>query len=59
MIAFASTNIDDAFVLVAFLANRRLRAREVVIGQYFGMSADFWMNLQSGYELDLARQYLP
>ena len=23
---------------------------------YFGMSADFWMNLQSMYELDLARQ---
>jgi len=26
------------------------------LGQYFGMSADFWMNLQSAYELDLARQ---
>jgi antitoxin HigA-1 len=26
------------------------------LGQYFGMSADFWMNLQSSYELDLARQ---
>jgi addiction module HigA family antidote len=25
-------------------------------GQYFGMSADFWMNPQSAYELDLARQ---
>jgi addiction module HigA family antidote len=23
---------------------------------YFGISADFWMNLQSAYELDLARQ---
>src|SRR5271167_4387452 len=28
------------------------------LGQYFGMSADFWMNLQSAYELDLARQQL-
>ena len=28
------------------------------LGQYFGMSADFWMNLQSGYELDLARQQI-
>ncbi len=27
------------------------------LGQYFGMSADFWMNLQSAYELDLARQH--
>jgi addiction module HigA family antidote len=26
------------------------------LSQYFGMSADFWMNLQTAYELDLARQ---
>jgi addiction module HigA family antidote len=26
------------------------------LGQYFGMSSDFWMNLQSAYELDLARR---
>src|SRR5271168_5625671 len=26
------------------------------LSQYFGMAADFWMNLQSAYELDLARQ---
>lgn len=26
------------------------------LGQYFGMSADFWMSLQSAYELDLARK---
>ncbi len=26
------------------------------LNQYFGMSADFWMNLQSAYELDLARK---
>ena len=26
------------------------------LSQYFGTSADFWMNLQSSYELDLARQ---
>jgi addiction module HigA family antidote len=28
------------------------------LGQYFGMSADFWMNLQTAYELDLARHQL-
>ena len=28
------------------------------LGRYFGMSADFWMNLQSAYDLDLARQQL-
>jgi len=26
------------------------------LSQYFGISAAFWMNLQSAYELDLARQ---
>jgi len=26
------------------------------LAQYFGMSADFWMNLQSAYELDLVRK---
>ncbi len=26
------------------------------LSRYFGTSADFWMNLQSTYELDLARQ---
>jgi plasmid maintenance system antidote protein VapI len=26
------------------------------LSRYFGMSPDFWMNLQSAYELDLARQ---
>ena len=25
------------------------------LGRYFGTSADFWMNLQKTYELDLAR----
>lgn len=26
------------------------------LGRYFGTSPDFWMNLQTAYELDLARQ---
>jgi len=28
------------------------------LAQYFGVSPDFWMNLQKLYELDLARQEL-
>ncbi|WP_031495062.1 HigA family addiction module antitoxin [Bryobacter aggregatus] len=28
------------------------------LAQYFGTSPNFWMNLQSAYELDLARQQL-
>lgn len=37
--AFASTNIDDAFVLLAFFGDPRLAARDVVVGQYAGMAA--------------------
>ena len=28
------------------------------LARYFGTSPDLWMNLQTSYELDLARQYL-
>jgi addiction module HigA family antidote len=28
------------------------------LGRYFGTSADFWINLQKTYELDLARREL-
>jgi addiction module HigA family antidote len=28
------------------------------LSRYFGTSPDFWMNLQSAYELDLARQQI-
>ena len=27
------------------------------LSQYFGMAPDFWMNLQSAYELDLVRRH--
>jgi cadmium resistance protein CadD (predicted permease) len=35
--AFASTNVDNAFVLLAFFADRTIDAKNVVIGQYLGM----------------------
>jgi cadmium resistance protein CadD (predicted permease) len=38
IVVFASTNIDDAFVLVGFLADKHFRVRDVVIGQYAGVS---------------------
>jgi addiction module HigA family antidote len=28
------------------------------LARYFGTSADFWMNLQKSYDLDLARQHI-
>lgn len=36
---------------------RRITADTALrLGRYFGMSADFWVNLQTAYELDVARQ---
>ena len=44
--------------LYQILAGKRNLTADTALrlSQYFGMSADFWMNLQSTYELDLARQ---
>jgi addiction module HigA family antidote len=43
--------------LYQLLAGKRSMTADTALrlGRYFGMSADFWMNLQSAYELDLAR----
>ena len=37
--AFASTNIDDIFVLVLFFGNKAYKTKEIVIGQYLGIGA--------------------
>lgn len=44
--------------LYQILAGKRSLTADTALrlSQYFGMSADFWMNLQSAYELDLARK---
>ena len=39
LIAFASTNVDDIFVLMFFFGNSRYKTKEVVIGQYVGIIA--------------------
>ena len=39
IVVFTSTNIDDIFLLAAFFADPRLRARSIVIGQYLGIGA--------------------
>src|SRR5690606_33976600 len=36
--AFASTNIDDIFLLMMFFSNTRFKPLEVVIGQYLGVA---------------------
>ena len=46
--------------LYQILAGKRNMTADTALrlSRYFGMSAAFWMNLQSAYELDLARQQL-
>ncbi len=46
--------------LYQILAGKRNLTADTALrlGQYFGMSAQFWMNLQGTYELDLARQQI-
>jgi cadmium resistance protein CadD (predicted permease) len=38
-VAFAATNIDDAFVLLAFFANKKVKDAHILVGQYIGMAA--------------------
>ena len=39
IVVFASTNVDDIFLLAAFFGDPRLRHRSIVIGQYLGIGA--------------------
>lgn len=41
ILLFASTNLDDVFVLVGFFADRRYHAREIVGGQFVGIASLF------------------
>lgn len=38
IVAFASTNIDDIFILSAFFMDRRLARSSIIIGQFVGMA---------------------
>jgi addiction module HigA family antidote len=46
--------------LYQILAGKRSLTADTALrlGRYFGTSPDFWMNLQTAYELDLARNEL-
>jgi cadmium resistance transport/sequestration family protein len=39
IVAFASTNIDDIFILMLFFANKEYKSKQVIIGQYLGITA--------------------
>ena len=39
IIAFASTNIDDIFILMLFFANKEYKRKDVILGQYLGIIA--------------------
>jgi len=39
VVLFASTNVDDIFVLLGFFADPKFRGRQIVIGQYLGITA--------------------
>jgi len=38
VIAFASTNLDDIFILTLFYGNKRFKEREIVVGQLLGIT---------------------
>ena len=37
VVLFVFTDIDDVFLLMAYFADPRYRARDIVIGQYLGI----------------------
>jgi cadmium resistance protein CadD (predicted permease) len=56
---FASTNVDDVFVLVGFFADPKFRARDIVIGQYAGITALFGVSVVASLlSLVIPRAYL-
>ena len=56
---FASTNVDDAFMLVGLFADPKFRSCEIVIGQYAGIAALFGVSVAvSLLSLVIPRPYL-
>lgn len=56
---FASTNVDDVFVLIGFLSDPKFRARDVVLGQYLGIAALFCVSVTASlFSLVIPRAYV-
>ena len=49
MIAFASTNVDDAVLLLGLFASPRFRVRDIVLGQFLGMTAIVGLSLGAAF----------
>ena len=56
---FASTNVDDMFVLVGFFADPKFRPKDIVTGQYAGITALFALALLGSLlALVISRAYI-
>jgi cadmium resistance protein CadD (predicted permease) len=56
---FTFTNVDDIFVLVDFFANPKFRGRDIVIGQYAGITVLFGVSVVASLlSLVIPRAYL-
>lgn len=56
---FAATNIDDVFVLIGFFSDRKFCARDIVVGQYAGITALFGVSVVASLlSLVIPRAYM-
>jgi cadmium resistance protein CadD (predicted permease) len=59
IVLFVSTNVDDLLLLIAFFANSRFRARDVMAGQYAGVAFLFIVSLAAALlSLAIPKAYL-
>ena len=56
---FASTNVDDLFVLLGFFSDPKLRRRDIVVGQYAGIATLFGLSIAASLlSLVIPRAYI-
>lgn len=59
IVLFASTNVDDVFVLVGFFSDKRFRTQDTVLGQYVGITALFGASVAASLiSLVIPRAYI-
>ncbi len=59
IVLFASTNVDDVFVLVGFFADPKFRPRDIVTGQYTGIAVLFAVSVVGSLlALVISRAYI-